>query len=613
MKKIDVLILFAFSISFMNAQKSEETIRLEKLNLKPIEFVIDEQTGKIDNETRVLRVNRNESFKSETLDETNAIVFYLQEKREVYGLSSNLNDIKIVKTVESLAGQYVYCQQYVNDIPVFATNFTIYFNKENTVTYALNEFRNVAKYRDIQNKPSVNINDALKTANEYLNITGDVIGKPKTELVYVESMDKGLELAWKININAMKPIGDWQIFISASDGHIIHVEDISMYMYADGNGKVFQPNPLVSANVSYGGNYVHNGGATNTYLESQQFQVTLKDLTYENGLYKLKGPYCVVKDITYPYGHTIPEDSTANFYYARNQLEFGAVMCYYYVDLAARRILELGYDIPDSLKNFRIDPHGMNGDPNAQYVSSGNYVHMGSGYASGNSFVPACEDADVILHEYAHAMQYNIGAGSMSTLIETQSIKEGSSDYWATSFKRSIYTNNWAAYASWFTMYYLNGRRTDLNWTYPTNMLWGAPHDCGQIWSSALMKIWGDLGRDITDQLFLETHKLWGKEPKMRDAATAFMKADLNLYNGSHLCQIYSRFQEHGLIDTNQIVNTTNYVNDIVTADKIVFSCSDLNVQNVKVQSGKLFLDAAGTTTINGDFEVVLGAELEIK
>jgi hypothetical protein len=61
-----------FSISFANAQKSAETIRLEKLNLKPIKSIVDEQIGKIDNETRALRVNRNESFKPETLEEANA-------------------------------------------------------------------------------------------------------------------------------------------------------------------------------------------------------------------------------------------------------------------------------------------------------------------------------------------------------------------------------------------------------------------------------------------------------------------------------------------------------------------------------------------------------------
>ena len=236
MKKIAILILFVLSINLMNAQKSEEATMLEKLNLKPIEFVMDELSGKRDKETNALRVQWNESFKSEAKEANTVALFYLQEKREVYGLSSNLNDIKIAETIESPAGQYVYCQQYVNDIPVFATNFIIYINKENTITYALNEFRNVSKYENIKSQSSINSNNALQIANEYLNMKGDVIGEPKAELVYFESIDNGLELAWKININPVEPIGDWQIFVSASDGHIIHVEDIRMP--EDGNGRV---------------------------------------------------------------------------------------------------------------------------------------------------------------------------------------------------------------------------------------------------------------------------------------------------------------------------------------------------------------------------------------
>jgi len=633
MKKAVVLLLFAFSISFVNAQKSEGTTMLEKLNLKPIEFVMDEQAGKIDKETKALRVNLNEYFKQETLEEANTIaLFYLQKKQNVYGLSNDLNNIKVVKTTESKSGKYVYCQQYMNNIPVFATNFTVYINKEDFVTYALNEFRNIAKYKDIKSQPSINDNNALQIAKEYLKIKGDLIDEPKTELVYFESIDNGLELAWKVNIVVIeKPIGDWQVFVSASDGHIIHVEDIRLSIYVDGSGKVFRPNPLVSANVSYGGNYVHNGGATNPYLESQQFQVTLKDLTYENNLYKLKGPYCEVKNIGYYNPTIIPELPTSYFNFARNQEQFGAVMCYYYVDLGARRILELGYNIPNGLQYFKIDPHG---EPNkdAHYWASGNYITMGSGWFDGNTFVPACEESDVILHEYGHAMQYNLGAGNVSTTPENVSIKEGSSDYWATSYKRSLYPNNWAELGLWFGEG-VPARRTDLYLIYPTDYVSG--HKGGRIWSSALMKIWGDLGRDITDKLFLETHFLWGLSPNMQDAATAFMKADLNLYNGSHLCQIYSRFQEHGLIDANQIIKTTSFVNQTVSTNKIVFSCSDLDVQNVTITNGatltlnatgdinvrevyvvnnsKLILDAVGEVTLERDFEVELGSELEIK
>ena len=619
MKKIIVFILFALSISFGNAQKSVETIMLEKLNLKPIESVVDEQIGKVDNETRALRVNRNEYFKSETLEETNAIaLFYLQEKRNLYGLSSNLNDIKIVKTVESPAGQYVYCKQYVNNIPVFATNFIIYFNKENVITYTLNEFRNVDKYRDVKNKPSVNINDALNIATQYLNITGDIIGEHKMRLVYFESIDKGLELAWKINIISMNPMGDWQIFVSASDEHIIHAEDIAMYV--DVNAQIFNPNPITTAQTVYGStnDYKDNNNSTNASLNAQLQTAVLSNIKLENGVYKLEGPYCKIEDIETPYGHNLnPVITTSGgitgFNYNRSQTEFEAIMCYYHVDAAGKRVAQLGYNV-SGLNAMRVDPHGLNGDDNSHYVSSGNFLAFGDGG------VDDAEDSDVIWHEYGHAIQNKLGTGNMSYSGETMSLQEGSSDYWALSYKRSISSYNWWLFANWDGHNeFWNGRRADLNWVYPTNYVSG--HNGGQIWSTALMKIWGDLGRDITDKLFLETHLIWGQSPTLRDAATAFTQADLNLYNGKHLCKIYSRFQEHGLLDTSQIITIPTTVSLIgtinnpilVTSNTTIRSCGDINIEHVKVQSGaKLTLVAAGKVNLGVGFKVELGSKLEI-
>jgi hypothetical protein len=591
----------------MNAQKSKEATMFEKLNLKSIVSVIDEEIGE---ETKVLRVNRNEYFKSEEKEADKIALSYLQAKHDVYGLRNDLNDVKIVKIMNSPSGKYVYCQQYMDNIPVFATNFAIYINKENIVMYTLNEFRNIAKYGYLRNNSLANDSIALKIANEYLGIKGEIIGEPKTELVYFESIDKGLELAWKINIISMEPMGDWQIFVSANDEHIIHVEDISMS--ANVNGQVFMPNPLISAGVPYGYNncYLHGNGANNTCLQSQLQQVTLNDIFFENGVYRLEGPYCFIADMEPP-GYSLWQ-THPNFLYSRPSPHFDAVMCYYYVDLSARRILELDYNLPNGLRSLKVDPHGVFGERNAVYRNSGNYLAFGSSNQGQLNFVNAAQDADVILHEYGHAMQYNLGSGNISTTVENRSVKEGSSDYWATSYKRSLYPNNWSEFALWFQMTD-PCRRTDLNWVYPTDYDPVQWHNGGQIWSSALMKIWGDLGGDTTDQLFLETHFSWGLSPNMSEAATAFMQADLHLYNGSHWCEIYPRFEEHGLIDTNQILHTTNFINQTVSTSRIVFSCTNLNVQNVSVRSGaKLELDALGEITINEEFEVELGSELEI-
>ena len=127
------------------------------------------------------------------------------------------------------------------------------------------------------------------------------------------------------------------------------------------------------------------------------------------------------------------------------------------------------------------------------------------------------------------------------------------------------------------------------------------------------MKIWGDLGREITDKLFLETHYLWGYSPTMREAATAFMQADKHLYNGIHLCTIMDRFNEYGLIEPNQIVNITSFVDQTVTTDITIITCEEINVQDVEVQNkAKLTIDAK-EVTIDGEFEIEDGSEFEIK
>jgi len=60
----------------------------------------------------------------------------------------------------------------------------------------------------------------------------------------------------------------------------------------------------------------------------------------------------------------------------------------------------------------------------------------------------------------------------------------------------------------------------------------------------------------------------------------------------------------------NQIVN---FINQNVTTNTTVTSCGDINVYNVKVQSGaKLTLRAAGEIIIGSDFEVESGSEFEI-
>jgi hypothetical protein len=75
----------------------------------------------------------------------------------------------------------------------------------------------------------------------------------------------------------------------------------------------------------------------------------------------------------------------------------------------------------------------------------------------------------------------------------------------------------------------------------------------------------------------------------------------------------------YGLIDAYAAVMAANpcvnsYTNQTVTSNTTVIGCNDLTVQNVTVSNNaKLTLEAPGSVTIYGTFEVQSGASLDVK
>ena len=174
---------------------------LEKLNLKPIEWIYDKFGNRVDKETGSLRLKKDEYFLSDFVDASEIALHYLKSNIEIFGLSDNPDDMKIMNISHSPAGEYVYLRQFVNNVLVYSTSFTIYIDKDKIVRYALNEFRNVSLYENIAIEPSIDNNQALKTAIICLNLI-DVLDY-SSDLVYFESIDKRIGISLG-NRNSLK-------------------------------------------------------------------------------------------------------------------------------------------------------------------------------------------------------------------------------------------------------------------------------------------------------------------------------------------------------------------------------------------------------------------------
>jgi hypothetical protein len=320
--------------------------------------------------------------------------------------------------------------------------------------------------------------------------------------------------------------------------------------------------------------------------------VTLNDLyTDENEKYVLEGPFVKLTDKDTPFDEFPHLSDPDSFIYTRQEQEFEDVMVYYHIDKSYRRLLELGFftdDTVEGLKEFEADPHGNFGLDNSYYSPLANYCAFGEGG------VDDAEDAAVIWHEYEHALQYNISDISYNSDGETRSLLEGSSDYWAASYNRRNSSFGWnhvflwdaGIHSEYGDTTFWAGRRCDLDWKYSKedSVTFAGSHAFGQIWSSALMRIWSDLGADITDKLFIASHYFWGTHPDFNTAAEAFIQADIDIYGGVHLPIILQWFEFHGIINPRdyqpQISHDPNSDVELMT-DKYAIRC-----QIVPSQSG---------------------------
>ncbi|MFO7888708.1 MAG: hypothetical protein R6V04_00055 [bacterium] len=482
-------IIFIAAIGPMGAiaQKPLSLVNYYKYNLKDIETYRFNHKD-IELGTNILRADYDVHYTNDKSTSPEGVAKdYLKSISSELGVFNDLRNIRIIKIIPSHTRTYVYFEQHLNNIPIFSSSSIVTVNKYNTVTALLNGFRRIEATNDFNVKPEVSAEDAVRTASNYINLRSETRQPPITELTIFESIDRGMELAWVVNISTLDPLGVWRIFINANDSRIIHVDDIASYSPINGQGMVFEPSPTKYTNNSYGDpGYTDNNNATSTELDAARISVTLQDITFEDNVYKLKGPYCVVENKEPP-SLNIPELINPNaFNFTRNQPEFEAVMCYYHVDKAARRVEQLGYS-NSSLMEISVDPHGLDGS-----ISPGHYDPIGHYLGLGTYMVDGAEDGDIIWHEFAHILQHKIGSGITGTASETVALKEGSSDYWALSYSNSITQNQSLQWSTWHAHSpYFAGRDANVTWVYP-NLLGKDDHENGQI-GSVPSSVSGDL------------------------------------------------------------------------------------------------------------------------
>ena len=326
---------------------------------------------------------------------------------------------------------------------------------------------------------------------------------------------------------------------------------------ADGTGLVFDPDPLTTAGVDYGEPYVDDDDNDVEELNDERQEVALLELTEgSDGNYRLIGPWVEITGDPALGGTswTPPvEADPDSFLYLRSDQFFEAVNLYYHVDLSQRYVqsLDIGHAVQEV--SLRAHPHGLGSQDNARYDPSLNAIMFGDGG------IDDAEDADVIWHEYGHALLHDVAPSGLNG-NEGRALHEGWGDFWAASYSRGLIDDgtvpdrDWKKVFTWDGNETWNGRFLNVTGTYPEVTGCDGGGVCniyfdGQFWATSVMELWEDLGHDVLDRLILASHAHLEGFVTFPSSAEALLQADYDLYDGAHASTILEILGERGLLD----------------------------------------------------------------
>ena len=502
-------------------------------------------------------------------------MYYLEHESQKLGIpTSELANLRHHATRTTNAGSVVRYRQYIGEYPVNKAEVTISISPQNRVVYVMNSYQAV---KSINVTPSVSEDQAFELAKNYINVNGPIKFRDSRLMFYSNS--KMNRLAHEVTISTNQPRGEWHVFVDAQTQEIFKVVDLANYYCSDsekhdkncnadckhedtmpntaeaefrrvdGTGFVFDPDPLTSNTVAYGGQYVDGNDATNASLDAARFSVTLRDITESGGMYSLVGPRAEVRDHDTPFNGLFAQNSPT-FNFNRNDQAFEAVNVYYHIDFLMGYINDdLGCNVLPYQYNtgVRFDPHGFGGADNSSYNSGAGVLQFGEGC------VDDAEDSDVIHHELGHGLHDWVTVGGLS---QNEGLSEGCGDYIAQSYNRGV--NNALGYwtaadpqYNWVFNWDGNnvcwpGRNTDNPASYPAG-LGGGIHADGTIWATCLMTVWDQIGQQEMDKIFYEGLGMTNGASNQNDSAVAVYQAALNLgYTNAQIVDIHTSLSACG-------------------------------------------------------------------
>jgi Zn-dependent metalloprotease len=424
--------------------------------------------------------------------------------------------LRLLTVRDSLTATHTWYEQTYDGKPVLGAYYVEHVDKATGVK-TVDDGRIAVGAVDVT--PAVTAEDA-KTKSAGAPEGANLKVLPGTGLVYEVISDNGK--------------GSERTLVHAESGAVVKSE--SLVKHADGTGKVFSPNPVVSQQNE---NLKDSNDADSAVPAAAYKSVTLSNL---DGSGYLKGNYAQVTGAK----SKLAYNKNNQFNYTRANDFFEQVNAYWGVTEAQKYIQSLGFNNINN-EAQKLTTLGLT-DDNSFYDPNKDQITFGTGG------VDDAEDLEVVWHELGHAIQDAQVPGFGDPQGESGAIGEGFGDWWALIMasrdSQDTAKTPYACIMDWDSTSYTTEtphciRRTDTELTYADRQ--GEVHFDGQIWSRALFDIYKKFGREKSAKIVLESQFTYSPTTTFAAAAAKTVAAAKKLYGDADAAAVQAAFTARGI------------------------------------------------------------------
>jgi hypothetical protein len=449
----------------------------------------------------------------------------LRDHAERLGVDASAYRVESVRT--SLIGSHVRGRQFRGDVPVQGTDFL--------VTALHGQVAQVDAFgSELPGQPVAQpVGDLVARAAALNLLQVTALLAPVTVDRILVPREGRLVDTYRVSLVASRPAVVGTVDVDAATGRVLAVRDDARRI--DAEAKVFDPNPIQrSGNAKLRQAGVDLGVGPDTDLDSAEVNAT-RTMVPMKGLdpaalqtTRLAGPWVNVLGIA---GYVATGDRPV-FDLTKGDPRFEGLMAYAHLDGYQRYLQGLGFRGAKGVNAEQQDivATRVEGFDNSFYQPRSDLMLLGAGGVDDG------EDAEVILHEYGHAMQDAQVTGWGAT-AEGGAMGEGFGDFNAANyFARTSRGAKWdLCIAEWDATTYSSSnptclRRMDSKKRYPKDVA-DEVHDDGELWSAFLWRVRSHLKgnavqkSDAATRLVVSSHELLTPNAAFDDAVAALRTA----------------------------------------------------------------------------------------